>query len=348
MPYTASNVPSNVPAGKAAQWAAVWNSAYKAAKKDGLSDAAAEDKAFKEAFGVIKETKSMSKIERSYLAFGVTELRASTEGDKQFISGYASVYNQPTDKMGFREVVKPGAFDRALKEKHDVRVLFNHEPSAILGRTTAGTATLESDKKGLKFRCEMPNTTTGRDVMESIKRGDISQCSFGFRAVKQGWVNEPDPEDSSKTVATRELHDVDLGDVSAVTYPAYDGTSVGPSRSYTQAEIRSFFPEGIPDDITEHLEPRAVKYLVEIGDEKHLPYTDAGGSPDHHLMGAAWAALHEGYRGNKYEGPKKAEAIKKLESVYKSEGLDTPDESKSVMTSEERERLELELRLAIR
>ena len=184
--------------------------------------------------------------------------------------------------------------------------------------------------------------------MESIKRGDISQCSFGFRAVKQGWVNEPDPEDSSKTVATRELHDVDLGDVSAVTYPAYDGTSVGPSRSYTQAEIRSFFPEGIPDDITEHLEPRAVKYLVEIGDEKHLPYTDAGGSPDHHLMGAAWAALHEGYRGNKYEGPKKAEAIKKLESVYKSEGLDTPDESKSVMTSEERERLELELRLAIR
>jgi HK97 family phage prohead protease len=194
-----------------------------------------------------------NKIERSYLPLEVTEFRAETEGDKNFITGYAAVYNQPTDKMGFREVVKPGAFTRALKEKQDVRVLFNHDPSAILGRSTSGTATLSEDNKGLKFRCEMPDTTTGRDVMTSIKRGDISQCSFGFRAVKQAWVNSTDPNDKTKMIATRELHDVDLGDVSPVTYPAYDGTSVGASRSYTGMEVRAYFPDGIPEDVNEHI-----------------------------------------------------------------------------------------------
>jgi hypothetical protein len=48
------------------------------------------------------------------------------------------------------------------------------------------------------------------------------------------------------------------------------------------------------------------------------------GTPDHNLMGAAWAALHGGFRGNKYEGPKKAEALTKLKALYASEKIDTP------------------------
>jgi len=196
------------------------------------------------------------KLERSFLPFAVTELRVEAEGDKQFIGGYASVYDQPTDKMGFREVVKPGAFDRALKEKQDVRILFNHDPSAILGRTTSGTATVSTDSKGLKFRCEMPDTTTGRDVMTSIKRGDISQCSFGFRAVKAAWTNEVDPKDPSNIIVTRELRDVDLGDCSPVTYPAYEGTSVSPTRSCSSAEIRSFFQGEVPQDVEDYLKAK--------------------------------------------------------------------------------------------
>jgi len=190
----------------------------------------------------------MLKRERSFLPLTISEFRAESEGEKNFISGYASVYDQPTDKLFFREVVKPGAFTRALQEKQDVRALFNHDPSAILGRSTAGTLSLSEDKKGLKFRVEMPDTTYGRDVMTSIKRGDISQCSFGFRAVKQAWVTSQDPNDAAKTISTRELRDVDLGDVSPVTYPAYDGTSVGKSR----AERRAMFPDGLPDDVREN------------------------------------------------------------------------------------------------
>ena len=70
-----------------------------------------------------------------------------------------------------------------------------------------------------------------------------------------------------------------------------------------------------------------MKYLVTDNDgEGHLPYTDDDGKISHTKMGAAWAALHGGYRGNKYEGPGKAEALSKLKGLYKSEGMKTPDE----------------------
>ena len=71
----------------------------------------------------------------------------------------------------------------------------------------------------------------------------------------------------------------------------------------------------------------AVKYLVAANGQDHLPYTDENGKPDHRLMGAAWAALHGGYRGNEYEGPNKAETISRLTAIYKSEGMDTPGSS---------------------
>src|ERR1700688_373421 len=71
----------------------------------------------------------------------------------------------------------------------------------------------------------------------------------------------------------------------------------------------------------------AVQFLAGKG---HLPYTDASGKPNHRLMGAAWAALHGGYRGNKYEGTDKGKALAKLKAVYKSEKMDTPEESFSL------------------
>lgn len=82
-----------------------------------------------------------------------------------------------------------------------------------------------------------------------------------------------------------------------------------------------------PHFISWEVVQEAVKYLVSGGDGDHLPYTDANGKPNHRLMGAAWAALHGGYRGNRYEGPNKASAISKLRGVYKSEKMDTPQES---------------------
>lgn len=208
----------------------------------------------------------MNKLERSFLPFTLTEFRAEQEGDKKFISGYAAVYNQPTDKMGFREVIKPGAFSRALKEKQDVRALINHNPDLMLGRSKSGTLQLSEDHRGLKFRVEMPATSYAADAMECIQRGDLDQCSFGFRAVKQAWVDEKDPE-TGLPRATRELHDVDLSDISAVVFPAYDGTSVK-ARDFSAAELRSVFPEGIPADVAEHVEELRGEPTKSVGGEE--------------------------------------------------------------------------------
>ena len=69
-------------------------------------------------------------------------------------------------------------------------------------------------------------------------------------------------------------------------------------------------------------------YLVVDKDGQHLR-VKKDGKPDHGLMGGAWAALHGGYRGNKYDGGDKEGALSKLTALYKSEGMDTP-ESKSM------------------
>jgi hypothetical protein len=74
----------------------------------------------------------------------------------------------------------------------------------------------------------------------------------------------------------------------------------------------------------------AVKHLVTKGGENNLPYSESDGSPNHRLMGAAWAALHGGYRGKKYEGPDKSKAVSKLKEFYESEGMDPLAESYAI------------------
>lgn len=172
-----------------------------------------------------------------------TELRAGggTDGVAPFISGYAAVFNKySSDLGGFKEKIKPGAFSRALRERQDVRCLFNHDANCVLGRLLAGTLTVSEDPKGLLYRCELPDTTTARDLHVSISRGDISQCSFSF-SVRDGgdiWSTEYcDPDDSDEDCfASRTLTDVNLFDVSPVTFPAYQNTSVS-ARSGVWADI---------------------------------------------------------------------------------------------------------------
>jgi hypothetical protein len=79
---------------------------------------------------------------------------------------------------------------------------------------------------------------------------------------------------------------------------------------------------------------KAVQYLVKDKDGKgRLPYTKEDGKPDHTLLGAAWAALHGGYRGNKYEGPDKAKALAKLKKIYKEEKMELPSEKAAAALS---------------
>jgi Escherichia/Staphylococcus phage prohead protease len=148
-----------------------------------------------------------------------TELRASTTDNPQ-TNGYAAVFNTIIDLGWYKEQIAQGTFTRAIAEKQDIRALFNHNPDHVLGRTKSNTLALSEDNTGLRFSCDMPDTQTGRDVYTLVQRGDVDQCSFGFIVRDEKVTYDADGN------ALRTIKDADLFDVSIVTYPAYESTSV--------------------------------------------------------------------------------------------------------------------------
>ena len=139
------------------------------------------------------------------------------------ITGHAAVFDKWSEDMyGFREKVAKGAFTRTIKDGDDVRALWNHDPNFVLGRTKSGTLRLSEDKVGLAIEIDAPTTQTIRDlVLEPMRRGDVDQMSFGFSVVEENWKEGKDKEPDERT-----LIEVDLYDVSPVTYPAYADTDV--------------------------------------------------------------------------------------------------------------------------
>lgn len=152
----------------------------------------------------------------------VGELRAAgADGQPRTITGYAAVFGSDADIAGyFIERIAPGAFAQAIARPDDVRALWNHSDNYVLGRTSAGTLKLEEDNRGLKVEITPPDTQWARDLVTSIERGDVTQMSFCFRARREEW-------DETGEIPIRTLLEVELLDVSPVTYPAYEDTEVG-------------------------------------------------------------------------------------------------------------------------
>lgn len=139
--------------------------------------------------------------------------------DAPMIVGYAAVFNELSDDLGgFRERIAPGAFAKSLG--NDVRALFNHDTNFVLGRTTTRTLRLSEDERGLAIEIDPPPTTFARDMLAGMRRGDISQMSFGFRVLPGG-----DIWDNIDGEIVRTLTNVDLFDVSVVAIPAYPQTT---------------------------------------------------------------------------------------------------------------------------
>jgi HK97 family phage prohead protease len=155
------------------------------------------------------------------------EVRA-VDGDKPQIRGYAAVFNSLSEDLGgFREVIAPGAFRKALASDPDVLCVVNHSIDRLLGRMSNGTCRVSEDDKGLMFECDLPDTSDGRDVRELIKRGDMSQCSFGFQVDEDNWEEVPDEDDPEEMSIRRTVLSVrSLRDVSPVVTPAYPQTNV--------------------------------------------------------------------------------------------------------------------------
>lgn len=209
-------------------------------------------------------------IERRFVKGQQVKLRAA--GAKPGIEGYGAVFNQQYDSGWFIETIKPGAFSRALEEKQDVRCCFNHDPSNLLGRTKNKTLTLAQDSTGLHYDCDLnPDTRIATDVHAMVDRGDLDGCSFSFVVRKCSWREETD--DEGRTTNYRDIEDVDLFELGPVTFPAYEGTSVG-------ARALSQWPDGIPAEIRSH-----VPALRENKPGEPIPGTpadpgDGGGNAD--------------------------------------------------------------------
>jgi HK97 family phage prohead protease len=183
-------------------------------------------------------------------AFQVDELRIDGNDRTPVITGHAAVFNQRSlDLGGFYEIIAPGAFANTIKTA-DVRALFNHDANFILGRTKSRTLELSEDEKGLSVRISPPDSIWANDLLESIKRGDIDQMSFGFSVSEAGqkWQR-------SGGEVLRTLLAVELFDVSPVTYPAYPQTDVS-ARSFFEAKIADLATEMLqnPENIAENPE----------------------------------------------------------------------------------------------
>lgn len=160
----------------------------------------------------------MKQIERRFIP--ATEVRVSGEDNSPVIEGYAALFNSDSQDLGgFVERIAPGAFKEAIPTS-DIRALFNHDANFVLGRVKSGTLEVEEDKRGLKIRNTPPDTQWARDLITSMKRGDVDQMSFAFRIGDDEW-------EKRDGVIYRTIKTVsELLDVSPVTYPAYTDTTV--------------------------------------------------------------------------------------------------------------------------
>lgn len=154
------------------------------------------------------------------------------DGQKH-IEGYFAVFNSNYEiAPGMSESIAPGAFSRTLAQS-DVRALTNHDSTLVLGRTKAGTLTLREDDHGLWGDILInPKDQDAANLYERVQRGDVDQCSFGFEIV----------DEATERLADGSVHwtirDVDLFEVSACTFPAYEATNIS-ARSAERDAMRA-------------------------------------------------------------------------------------------------------------
>ncbi|WP_293948960.1 HK97 family phage prohead protease [uncultured Weissella sp.] len=171
----------------------------------------------------------MTEVEYRAVDLDSSELRSGKADDSiGQIAGYAIVWDTPSTNLPFTEVIKAGALDGV--DLSSVLALYNHDFANVLGRVDAGTLKLAVDDHGLHFVLDIPDTTLGHDVYTNIKNGNLKGLSFRFTIANGGeaWkqINGQPTRVISKIATMREI--------SLVSVPAYDDTSVEVTRSFKE------------------------------------------------------------------------------------------------------------------
>lgn len=158
--------------------------------------------------------------------------QARDTGGDMYIEGYFSVFDSPYQVFeGCEEVIARGAFEGTLGE--DVRALTNHDTRLVLGRTKAGTLTLREDDKGLWGSVKINGADQDAvNLYRRVQRGDVDQCSFGF------FIESETRAVLEDGTVRYTINKVRLLEVSVVTFPAYEETSVS-ARARAEEQIRA-------------------------------------------------------------------------------------------------------------
>ena len=144
------------------------------------------------------------------------EVRETEEG--MSFSGYAAVFNSDSQPLPFTERIAPGAFRGSLRNRNDIKLLWNHDTGQVLGSTRAGNLKLTEDDRGLYVEATLPRTSLAMDVRELVSTGIVDSMSFGFTVARGG-------DEWSSDGSTRTLTKINLHEVSIVAFPAYTATA---------------------------------------------------------------------------------------------------------------------------
>jgi len=160
-----------------------------------------------------------------------SEFQTRDDNDNLSIEGYFVVFGDTYQiAPGLSESVAPTAFDNTLS--NDIRALINHDSTLVLGRTKAGTLTLKTDSRGLWGHIDINrNDTDAMNLYERVKRGDVSNCSFGFN------IRSEDTDIKENGDIHWTITDVELFEVSCCTFPAYEETNIS-AREKQRDEIK--------------------------------------------------------------------------------------------------------------
>ena len=163
--------------------------------------------------------KGMDGVETRHITVNDFEVRDIDSGAGMEFSGYAAVFNSPSQPLPFIERIAPGAFARSLRSRNEIKLFVNHDTSRVLASKRAGTMRLSEDAYGLRVDATLPDTSDGRDMAYLIRRGDIDSMSFGFTVPQGGDSWSDDGQE-------RELREVRLHECSIITgWPAYESTT---------------------------------------------------------------------------------------------------------------------------
>ena len=183
----------------------------------------------------------------------------TSTSESRHIEGYAIVFNSLSNNLGgFREIIEQGAITDELIKNSDILCLMNHDiKKGVLARSYQGRGSLklDIDEHGLHYSFEAPKTALGDEVLEGIRRGDISKCSFAFVCGEDNW----DKDEKTGEYIRHVKKIKNLYDVSLVYHPAYEETEVkadtrGLDELKAQEEANNIVKENSESDMNDKQE----------------------------------------------------------------------------------------------